>query len=112
MINRQINTSTSVQAIEILKEEFPKKYFLRASEAANFLGLEKATLYNWKLLNKSPFPIQRLNGALVIPIVGLAKYLDSLNDEDSNSNNLISTQSGKRRGRKPNQHKTNKFDKE
>jgi len=68
-------------SLSILEGQYPGAVFLRVKEAARALGMCERTLRNE--LSRKTFPIStvKLKGKRLIPIVELAKFLDTLHKD-------------------------------
>lgn len=65
-----------MKSIELIKGLYPGRASLRLDEAARVLGVRPSTLYQWRFYDKSPVPIRRAGGALVVPVAAIAAFLD------------------------------------
>ena len=56
--------------LELITLLFPNRAALNVNEASELLGCHRDTLTNDK-----SFPLQKIKGKLIIPVVGLARWL-------------------------------------
>lgn len=63
--------------LEILKEMFPQKLFLDASDIAKCLNISKGHVYNLSSAKKLPFILDDHTDKIQVSIVAMARYLDN-----------------------------------
>jgi len=63
--------------LEILKEMFPQKLFLDASDIAKCLNISKGHVYNLSSAKKLPFVLDDHTDKVQVSIVAMARYLDN-----------------------------------
>lgn len=69
------------ETLEILRETFPGRLSLSVKEAATVLGVNSGTIYETIRNKTKTFPYQKVTEKkIIIPMVGLAKWLAAHED--------------------------------